>query len=141
MSKDSCFPTEEGSGPRETPKWKTHEGQRTEAVHRGGTTRSSDEVPETGWSQGVVLWCVSRAPTRRRSTMQMGRTCNWDEFMRDIRQWEHKPHCASTVPQWEPYEWRRSRTVLRERGGEIPRATHPRRRACSAPSGLDFTSR
>jgi hypothetical protein len=29
-------------------KWKTHEGESTEAVHRGGTTRSSKEVPDTG---------------------------------------------------------------------------------------------
>ena len=29
-------------------KWKTHEGESTEAVHRGGTTRSSDEVPDNG---------------------------------------------------------------------------------------------
>ena len=63
---------EERRRSRETPKWKTHEGQRTEAVHRDGTTRSSDEVPETGRSEGVVLWCGSHAPTRRRSTMQMG---------------------------------------------------------------------
>ena len=27
-------------------KWKTHEGESTEAVHRGGTTRSSKEVPD-----------------------------------------------------------------------------------------------
>ena len=29
-------------------KWKHHEGESTEAVHRGGTTRSSEEVPEKG---------------------------------------------------------------------------------------------
>ena len=27
-------------------KWKTHEGESTEAVHRGGTTRRSEEVPD-----------------------------------------------------------------------------------------------
>ena len=37
-------------------KWKNHEGESTEAEPRGGTTRSSDEVPERGWSEGVVLW-------------------------------------------------------------------------------------
>ena len=31
-------------------KWKNHKGESTEAVHRGGTTRSSDEVSERGWS-------------------------------------------------------------------------------------------
>src|ERR1039457_241538 len=29
-------------------------GAYTDAESRGGTTRSSDEVPETGWSEGVV---------------------------------------------------------------------------------------
>ena len=40
---------------RRSYKWKNHEGQSTEAEPRGGTTRSSEEVPETGWSEGVVL--------------------------------------------------------------------------------------
>jgi hypothetical protein len=31
------------SMPREKPKWITHEGESTEARHRGGTTRSSVE--------------------------------------------------------------------------------------------------
>lgn len=37
-------------------KWKTHEGESTEAVHRGGTTRSSKEVPDKGMERrgGVV---------------------------------------------------------------------------------------
>jgi hypothetical protein len=30
----------------EKSKWRTHEDERTEALHRGGITRSSDEVPE-----------------------------------------------------------------------------------------------
>jgi hypothetical protein len=37
-------------------KWKNHEDESTDAETRGGTTRSSDEVLETGWSEGVVLW-------------------------------------------------------------------------------------
>jgi hypothetical protein len=41
---------------RRSRKWKNHEGESTEAEPRGGTTRSSREVPETGWSEGVVLW-------------------------------------------------------------------------------------
>jgi hypothetical protein len=36
-------------------KWKNHKSESTEAEPRGGTTRSSGEVPETGWSEGVVL--------------------------------------------------------------------------------------
>jgi RNA-directed DNA polymerase len=37
-------------------KWKNHKGESTDAESRGGTIRSSWEVPETGWSEGVVLW-------------------------------------------------------------------------------------
>jgi hypothetical protein len=33
---------------REEPKWKPHEGQSTDAGHRGGWARSSDEVPVMG---------------------------------------------------------------------------------------------
>jgi hypothetical protein len=32
----------------EKPQWKPHEGESTEAVHRGGTTRRSEEVPDKG---------------------------------------------------------------------------------------------
>ena len=39
----------------EKSEWKNHEGESTEAELRDGTTRSSEEVPETGWSEGVVL--------------------------------------------------------------------------------------
>ena len=39
---------------RRSHKWKNHEGQSTEAGHRDGTTRSSEEGPVTGWSEGVV---------------------------------------------------------------------------------------
>ena len=40
----------------EKRKWKTHEGESTEAVHRGGTTRRSEEVPDNGMERrgGVV---------------------------------------------------------------------------------------
>src|SRR5262245_26434896 len=36
------------SMPREEPKWLTHEGQSTDAGHRGGWARSSDEGPVMG---------------------------------------------------------------------------------------------
>lgn len=40
----------------EQPKWKTHKGESTEAGHRGGPTRSSEEVPDKGMERrgGVV---------------------------------------------------------------------------------------
>ena len=40
----------------EKSKWKHHEGESTEAETRGGATRSSEEDPERGWSEGVALW-------------------------------------------------------------------------------------
>ena len=45
------------SAPMQTEKlkWKNHKSESTDAEPRGGTTRSSGEVPETGWSKGVVL--------------------------------------------------------------------------------------
>jgi hypothetical protein len=33
---------------REKSKWRTHEDESTEAGHRGGMTRSSEEVPVMG---------------------------------------------------------------------------------------------
>jgi len=33
---------------REKLKWRTHESESTKAGHRGGPTRSSDEVPVMG---------------------------------------------------------------------------------------------
>ena len=44
----TCRPDVNGEAQVETPR-----GESTEAGHRGGTTRSSEEVPETGWSEGV----------------------------------------------------------------------------------------
>lgn len=40
-------------------KWKNHKNESTDAESRGGTTRSSDEVLETGWSEGVVLMALN----------------------------------------------------------------------------------
>jgi hypothetical protein len=44
-------------------KWKPHKSQSTDAESRGGTTCSSEEVLETGWSEGVVLWGQASLPT------------------------------------------------------------------------------
>ena len=41
---------------RRSREWKNHEGESTEAETRGGATRSSEEGPERGWSEGVALW-------------------------------------------------------------------------------------
>ncbi len=38
-------------------------GASTDAGHRGGATRSSDEGRETGWSKGVASFSCVRRPT------------------------------------------------------------------------------
>jgi hypothetical protein len=62
------------SMPREKPKWKPHEGQSTDARHRGGWARSSVEVPVMGMerrgpitqSRRGVNQAIGRNPTGRR---------------------------------------------------------------------------
>ena len=51
-------------------------GESTEAGRRGGTTRSSDEVLETGWSEGVVARSQSHRSTRngRRRCLRQNQT-------------------------------------------------------------------
>ena len=42
---------------REKPKWRTHKGESTEAGHRGGMARSSEEVPVMGMERrGWIIW-------------------------------------------------------------------------------------
>src|SRR5665647_1211374 len=87
---------------REKPKWRTHKGESTEAGHSGGTTRSSEEVPYWGWSEGVVSisltwWSTSDG---RSHWVRQGRVIAAD--------------------RWEPDESRDSRPVLGGGGGEIP---------------------
>jgi hypothetical protein len=53
---------------RETPKWKPHEGQSTDAGHRGGWARSSVEVPVMGMERRGPI-----TPSGRRVNPAMGR--------------------------------------------------------------------
>lgn len=41
-----------------------HEDASTDAEHRGGAARSSEEVPEKGWSEGAALLGKANRPTR-----------------------------------------------------------------------------
>lgn len=42
---------------RENSKWKTHQEESTDAAYRGGTVRSSEEIPESGRERrGGVIW-------------------------------------------------------------------------------------
>jgi hypothetical protein len=56
------------SMPREKPKWKPHEGQSTDARHRGGWACSSVEVPVMGMERRSPI-----TPFRRRVNPAMGR--------------------------------------------------------------------
>lgn len=40
---------------RESSKWKNHKAASTNAWHRGGLIRSSEEVDESLWSEGIEL--------------------------------------------------------------------------------------
>ncbi len=42
----------------EKSKWKNHEDESTEAVHRGGSIRSSGEAGQCPWSEGMELWSL-----------------------------------------------------------------------------------
>ena len=53
---------------REKPKWKPHEGQSTDARHRGGWARSSEEVPVMGMERRGPI-----TQLRRRVNPAMGR--------------------------------------------------------------------
>ena len=73
---------------REATSGMNHEGESTNAVPRGGTPRSSDEVGENRWSEGgVCSEATSVGPTRK------GRS------LKD----EAKPFCISRWEVWEAY--------------------------------------
>ena len=82
------------------------EDESTDAGHRGGATRSSDEGPVIGLER---RGCVVRL---------------WPEGNRRRRTLTDRAKPYKSGQQWEPDDAKVSRPVLRERGGEIPRATH-----------------
>jgi hypothetical protein len=43
---------------REKPKWRPHKGESTDAEHRGGAARSSEEVPVMGAERSG---CIDRS--------------------------------------------------------------------------------
>jgi hypothetical protein len=52
--------------PRETSKWQTHKDESTDARHRGGATRSSEEVCESRQSKGVASFSFGCGSTAKR---------------------------------------------------------------------------
>jgi hypothetical protein len=49
---------------REKSKWQNHKGLSTNAEFRGGSARSSEEVGESQWSEGVELSSFTNETTR-----------------------------------------------------------------------------
>jgi RNA-directed DNA polymerase len=59
---------------REKSKWWSHEDEGTEAGRRGGATRSSDEVHESGWSQGVASSSFGHRSTVREEPVSQAKS-------------------------------------------------------------------
>ncbi len=55
---------------REPSKWQNHKDVSTNAEFRGGSTRISEEVGESQWSEGVELSSFTNESTR-----------NWEELI------------------------------------------------------------
>ena len=73
---------------REKPKWLTHEGQSTDAGHRGGWARSSGEGPVMGLERrGPII------PFRRRVNPAMGRNLTGKRSQR-------LSHLVGTTQRW-----------------------------------------
>src|SRR5512135_627071 len=77
------------SMPREEPKWKPHEGQSTDARHRGGWARSSEEVPVMGMERRGPI-----TQLRRRVNPAMGRnpTGKRDQWSGDKSRMRRESH-------------------------------------------------
>jgi hypothetical protein len=65
------------SMPREKPKWKPHEGQSTDAGHRGGWARSSDEVPVMGMERRGPITQLRRGVNRAIGRNPSGKRDRW----------------------------------------------------------------
>ena len=73
---------------REKSKWKTNKDESTNARRRGGATRSSEEVEETRWSEGVASSSGGHEPTTV-----------WEELVSKA-----KPFDISKKVVWEAYQ-------------------------------------
>jgi hypothetical protein len=92
---------------REKSKGRPPEDESTDARHRGGTARSSEEAPVMG--------------AERRGCVVQGVFID-QPGMGGISEYHQAIRLAE---QWEPDELRGSRPVLRAAGGEIPPADSP----------------
>src|SRR5215469_8849723 len=107
------------SMPRETPKWKPHEGQSTDAGPRGGWARRSVQGPVMGLERRGPITQLRREVNPAMGRNPTGRRDLWSGDKSRMR--------------------RESHVRFRERlGVKLPRATRPRRaRVCFSHSGLD----
>ena len=131
--------------PRETRNRRPRERLSTDAGHRGGRARSSDEGPVMG--------------LERRGPALLPRTAanqQWEEPVSDARprvettrRWStgNGRNCCprSVAGGQEPYDGRLSRTVLRAPRGEIPRgdstSLHTAQAGCSVSIFSTFSAR
>ena len=74
--------------PREEPKWKPHEGQSTDAGHRGGWARSSEEVPVMGMERRGPITQFRRRVNPAMGRNLAGRRSPWLSFVvRSTQRW------------------------------------------------------
>src|SRR3954468_2603825 len=69
---------------REEPKWKPHEGQSTDARHRGGWARSSVEVPVMGMERRGPITQFSSSGQPSDGEEPGGETQSGAEFRREV---------------------------------------------------------
>jgi hypothetical protein len=76
------------SMPREKPKWPTHEGQSTDARHRGGWARSSVEVPVMGMERRGPITRFRRRVNPAMGRNPVGKRSQWLSFVvRSTQRW------------------------------------------------------
>ena len=66
--------------PREEPKWRSHEGQSTDAGHRGGWARSSGEGPVMGLERRGPITLSYRRVNSAMGRNLAGRRSQWPSF-------------------------------------------------------------
>ena len=77
------------SMPREEPKWKPHEGQSTDAGHRGGWARSSVEVPVIGMERRGQIIQFRRKVNQAIGRNPAGRRGRWPGDKSRMRRESH----------------------------------------------------
>ena len=77
------------SMPREEPKWKPHEGQSTDAGHRGGWARSSVEVPVMGMERRGPITQFRRGVNQAIGRNPAGRRGRWPGDKSRMRRESH----------------------------------------------------